>query len=149
MLLVVTTFLAVLGFRYGGVSWPYSPRWRQLSDHPCAAPHGRDAGTGSDPPAAALQTAGGQHDAERHPEGSHLCCPGAQVGDLCIQQESSQPHETVHSRSDRFCSWKVFLFKWPIFFCAWHLSVVMPASLWQSLGPQLRSMHIKRSRNMA
>lgn len=145
---ILTTFLAVPGFRHGGVPWPYSPRWRQLSDHPCPAAHGRDAGAGSDPTFAALQTAGGQHDAKCHPEGSHLCCPCTQVGDHSIQQESFQPHDSIHCKLDKCCNWKVFPFKLPLCF-AWYLSAVMSGSLWQSLEPQLRSMHIKRSRNMA
>lgn len=106
--LILATFLAVLGFRHGGVSWPYSPRWRQLSDHPCPATHGRDAGAGSDPTSAAFQTAGGQHDAERHPEGPHICCPCTQVGDHCIQQESSQPYDRIHADQTSFVIGKCF-----------------------------------------
>lgn len=88
--LTLTPLMAVSGFRHGGVSWPYSPRWRQLSDHPCPAAHSRDAGARSDSPSAALQTTGGQHDAESHTERSHLCCAGTQVGDRYIRN-----HPTV------------------------------------------------------
>lgn len=75
----VSSLPAVPGFRHGGVSRSYGARWRQLSDHPCAAPHGRDAGAGPDTAAAALQAAGGQHDAQRHPEGPHVRCARTQV----------------------------------------------------------------------
>lgn len=43
---------------------------------------------------------------------------------------------------------KVFPFNVPLC-CDWYLPAVMLVSQWQSLGPQLRSMRIKRSRNTA
>lgn len=71
--------LTVSGLRHGGVPRSYSPRWRQLPDHPRAATHVCDAGAGSDAASAAVQAAGGQHDEERHPERPHLCCARTQV----------------------------------------------------------------------
>lgn len=52
---------------------------------------------------------------------------------------------TAEQRS--LCDWNLFPFKWIYF--VWYFAAVMSVSLWQSLGPQLRSTHIKRSRNMA
>lgn len=75
----LTSVMTVSGCRHGGVSRPYSPRWRQLPDHPCAATHSCDAGARPDVASAALQAAGGQHDAERHPERPHICCACKQV----------------------------------------------------------------------
>lgn len=81
VVLTPSSVMAVPGLGHGGVSRPHCPRWRQLSDHPCAATHGRDAGARADTASATLQAAGGQHDAERHPERPHLCCARAQVWD--------------------------------------------------------------------
>lgn len=113
--LTLATLMAVPGFRHGRVSWSYSSRRWQLSDHPCPATYGCDAGARSDTPSAALQTTGGQHDAESHPERSHLCCAGPQVGDPYII-----PH-WWHCRLDRLCNQNVQPFKLPflkISFCS-------------------------------
>lgn len=94
VVLSVGSVVTVPRFRHGGVSRAYCPRRRQLSDHPCAATHGCDAGPGSDAAPAAVQAAGGQHDAERHPERSHLRCARTQVRDdrfLQLSQQSGQP----------------------------------------------------------
>lgn len=84
VVLSVGSVVTVPRFRHGGVSRAYCPRRRQLSDHPCAATHGCDAGPGSDAAPAAVQAAGGQHDAERHPERPYLRCARTQVRDDCV-----------------------------------------------------------------
>lgn len=102
----------VPGFRHGGVSWPYGPRWRQLSDHSRAATYSCDAGAGPDAASAALQAAGGQHDEERHPERPHFCCARTQVCDAVKISVYAGNHGKMHSS-----------YKWKAFFCS-HLKKI-------------------------
>lgn len=85
----------VPGLGHGGVPRPHGARRRQLPDHPGAATHGRDAGAGPDAAAAALPAAGGQHDAQRHPERPNLRCAALVRGDRlhthCTEVTSESP----------------------------------------------------------
>lgn len=81
----------VPGLGHGGVPWAHGARWRQLPDHPGSAAHRRHAGPGPDAATAALQAAGGQHDAQRHPEGPDLRCAALVRGDHTHTADQSEP----------------------------------------------------------
>lgn len=88
VVLSVGSVVTVPRLGHGGISRADCPRRRQLSDHPGAAAHGCDAGPGSDAAPAAVQAAGGQHDAQRHPERPHLRCARTQVRDVSSYHNS-------------------------------------------------------------
>lgn len=127
--IIIVAVLVVPGVRHGGVSWPDSSWWRQLSDYPCTASHNRNVGSWSDTASTVVQATGGQHDAQCHPAGPHICCSRKQV--------------ILRCGTPAVCSLKI-----QSCIVLFFPSAVMLVNQSRLLGQQLRSTLTERNRNM-